>query len=69
MSDEYTPTVTAYGETAVLWSLMQGDAVEARRIIGGMLPREREEFSRRAWQLYWMIGEPDVALKKSEQGV
>lgn len=69
MSDEYPPPVTAYGETAVLWRLMQGDVEDARRIIGEMLPREREEFSQRAWQLYWMIGEPDVAARKSGRGV
>lgn len=52
-----TPPVTAFAETAALYYLITEDLDEARRVIGDMLPGEREAYAEQLARLRTMIGQ------------
>lgn len=52
---DYEPGVTTYGETSALYSVMNGDNDEARRICANMNRGERKEFMERLQTLRRII--------------
>jgi hypothetical protein len=55
MSRPQTPPVNAFAETSALYAVLEGDDVEARRIVSDMLPNERAEFAAQLDRLRAML--------------
>lgn len=55
MSASKGPSVTQFSETAALYAVLEGDDVEARRIVSDMLPNERTEFAEQLDRLRSML--------------
>lgn len=60
MYDEHVPPVNAFSETSALWSLMQGDPHEARRIVEEMTYSEKADFARQLRELHRMVAESSI---------
>jgi hypothetical protein len=54
-SSSQKPAVTSFAETAALFAVLEGDDVEARRIVGDMYPNERAEFAEQLDRLRSML--------------
>jgi hypothetical protein len=55
MSRPQTRPVTAFAETSALYAVLEGDDIEARRIVSDMLPNERAEFAAQLDRLRAML--------------